>query len=157
MKKKSGLKSWRKVPSRLTIDASVFITYFLGEPEAQYVEELFESPKVSELLCSHLALSETFYILCRRKGSEFATDAMETLERTAYVRVQDSTELDYSAGIYKCSRKLSLADCYVLALARNTGSTALFARRERDLREEHQRSPLDVEFLFLEDLAKEKA
>ncbi|MGH7773604.1 MAG: PIN domain-containing protein [Candidatus Binatia bacterium] len=150
------MKGSPKVPNRVAIDASIFIAFLLDEPEAQYVEqELFDNPKVNEIHCSHLALSETFYILCRKKGVGFATEAMETLERTAYVRVHGSNELDYSAGGYKCSRKLSLADCYVLALAKLTNSAAIFARRERDLGEEHRKNPIDVELLFLEELTRD--
>ncbi len=78
---------------------------------------------------------------------------VSTLQKTGYITVLSSRELDAEAGKYKCERNLSLADCYVLALAKLLDATAVFARRERELAKELLRRPLDVEVLFLEDLA----
>lgn len=139
-----------RVPDRLAIDSSVLIAFFLGEPAGRKAkDEIFANPR-KEAHCSHLALAETFYILCRRKTRAFATEALETLERTGYVKTHTSTGLDYAAAAYKCERKLSLADCYVLAIAKEIKGAAAFAIRELELEKEQQRKPFDVDVLFLQ-------
>lgn len=146
------MKRSARIPSRLVLDSSVLIAYFLGEPTGRIVkEEILTDPR-KDLQCSHLALAETFYILCRSKGKAFAAEAMETLEKTGYLKPQASTDLDYSAAAYKCDRNLPLADCYVLALARKTRGTATFAQKESDLEEEEEKRPFDVNLLFLQDI-----
>jgi hypothetical protein len=71
--------------------------------------------------------------------------------KAQYASVTASDELDAAAGTYKCERAISLADCYVLGLAKLEQATALFARKERELEKEIKRKPLDVQVHFLED------
>ena len=148
------MKGSARVPSRLALDSSVLIAYFLGEPAGQVAKEEIFATTRKDLHFSHLALAETFYILCRSKGRGFAAESMETLERTGYLRPYASTDLDYAAAAYKCERNLPLADCYVLALAKKTRATATFARKESDLATEEQKRPFDVNLLFLQDLQR---
>ncbi len=146
------MKGSAKRPSRVAIDSSVLIAYFLGEPTGEWAKNNLFTDHGIETHCSHLALSETFYILCRTRNRKFASQAMDTLEKTGYLKLHESTELDYSAASYKCSRTLSLADCYVLALAGKIQGTATFTRREKDILNEQRARPIDVDILFLEDL-----
>ena len=136
------------------MDSSVLLAYFLGEKTGQTVkDQVFGNPKL-EAFASHLALSETFYILCRNRGEEYASTAMKTLESTGYLKIQESAILDYAAAHYKCERNINLADCYVLALAKNINGTALFARREIDIEKENKRSPFEVPLLFAEEISR---
>jgi len=101
--------------------------------------------------CSHLCLAELFYVLARRRDLRFAQDSATALVNTEYLDIVSTTELDVKAGSYKCRRGISLADCYVLAIAKINDACATFARREIDLVKEIEREPLDVEVAFLED------
>ena len=67
---------------------------------------------------------------------------MDNLEKTGYLKLGESTGLDYSAASHKCSRALSLADCYVLALAGKIRGMAAFARREKDIVNEQRVRPI---------------
>ena len=62
-----------------------------------------------------------------------------------------SDELDMAAGVFKCERAISLADCYVLGLAELEGATALFGRRESELEKEVKKKAFAVPVRFLED------
>jgi hypothetical protein len=62
-----------------------------------------------------------------------------------------SDELDMAAGTIKCERAISLADCYVLGLAKLEGVTALFAKREKELEKEIEERAFDIPVQFLED------
>ncbi len=145
------MKHSPELPSRLAIDSSVLIAYFLGEPEGEIAKQEILGSQHRTAYCSHLALSETFYVLCRRRNHKFALEALETLEKTAFVKFHQTTELDYAAGMQKCRRKISLADCYVLALAKNVQGAAVFAHRERDISAELEENAPNVNVLFLED------
>ncbi len=146
------MRASASLPNRLALDSSVLIAYFLGEKLGRIVKEQVLGNTLAETFVSHLTLAETFYILCRSKGEEFASKTMTTLENTGYLKMQESSGLDHIAARYKCSRKISLADCYVLALARNIQGAALFARREIDIEKEAKRSVFDIPILFLEDI-----
>jgi len=45
----------------------------------------------------------------------------------------------------------SLADCFILALAKKLGCKALFAKREVELEEELKKKSFDVEIVFIEE------
>ena len=55
-----------------------------------------------------------------------------------------------NAAEIKCERALALGDCYTIANAKVTGSIALFAFQEEELKSEMERKPFDVEILFIE-------
>lgn len=140
------------IPRQLSIDSSVILAYFFGE-------ELGEAIKASGILpsrrrtnyCARTAISESYYILCRNEGKDYANEAIQSLLLSDYVTVLSSDEIDIEAGRYKCSRALSLADCYVLAVAKVKHISAMFARRENDIRKELERQSFGVRALFLED------
>jgi predicted nucleic acid-binding protein len=142
------------LPSRLAIDSSVLIAYFLGEPTGDLAKREILGQRRA-VHCTHLALSETFYILCRARNDKFALEAMETLEKTGFVRLNESAQLDYAAGMQKCARKISLADCYVFALAKDIRGAAVFANHEKDVGTELRQNPPGVPVLFLQDLIAE--
>src|SRR5207245_9321590 len=114
------------------MEPSVLIAYFRGQPEGAIAKQSNLRKQHRTVHCGHLALSETFYILCRRRSQKFALEALETLEKTGLVRFHQTTELDYAAGMQKCRHKISLADCYVLALAKNVQASAVFAHAETE-------------------------
>src|SRR5438477_12802601 len=107
-----------ELPSRLAIDSSVLIAYFLGEPEGEIAKLEILGSQHSTVHCGHLALSETFYILCRRRSQKFALEAFETLEKTGLVRFHQSTELDLAAGMVTFRHKNFLADCYDVVIGK---------------------------------------
>jgi predicted nucleic acid-binding protein len=124
----------------------------LGEDLGDVVRSTGILPsKGKTLYCSRSTIAESFYILCGKDGKEYAEQSIQTLLASKYLSLLDSDELDMMAGGYKCSRSLSLADCYVLAVAKLKGIPAVFARREEDLEKELHKKPFDVRLAFLED------
>lgn len=148
------MKGKLDLPRELSIDSGVVLAYFLGEERGKIVKAAILPPKDRKVYSNRVAVSELFYILCRRRSEEFAHEATEALLKSGYISMISSDELDIEAGRYKCARGISLADCYVIALAKILNITALFARREEDLKKELAREAFDVKMLFLEDLTK---
>jgi predicted nucleic acid-binding protein len=141
----------QSLPSKLSIDSGVVLAYFLGEELGETVKSRIFPPNDTSLFCSRTVVSELFYILCRRRGDSFATEAVESFLRTNYVSILSSDDIDIEAGRYKCSRTISLADCYVLAVAKVQNASAVFAKKEDDISREVRRQPFDVKMFFLED------
>jgi predicted nucleic acid-binding protein len=104
------------------------------------------------LFFTRLGLAEVFYTLCRKNGINSARESIRTFAQTRYCTFEESDELAIEAASYKCERAVSLADCYVIALAKLRGSTAVFAKREREMVAEISRKKFDVPVVFLEDL-----
>ncbi|MFI5422280.1 MAG: PIN domain-containing protein [Nitrososphaerales archaeon] len=144
-------KQQQVLPNRISIDSGVVLAYFLGEGLGELVKTTILPPNDRSVFCSRTAISELFYILCRRKGDNFAGNAVESFLRTNYVSIVSSDDLDIEAGRYKCSRAISLADCYVLAVAKVQNASAVFAKKEDDIAREIRRRRFDVRILFLED------
>src|SRR5437667_320748 len=97
-----------ELPSRLAIDSSVLIAYFLGEPEGEIAKQEILGSQHRTVHCGHLALSETFYILCRRRSQKFALEALETLEKTGLVRFHQTTHRN-AENPYPSARILGVA------------------------------------------------
>lgn len=141
-------------PGVIAMDSSVLLAYLLGESLGEVVRSDILAREDVKAYLPGIAIAELFYILCRRKGEQFAKEATEALLQSGLASLVSHQQLDIRAGRYKCDRNLPLADCYVLALGRLLGGTAVFARREADLTHESSRKDLGVRVLFLEDLAK---
>ena len=136
---------------RLSIDSGVPIAYLLGEETGEFARtQIFQPGRI--LYFNRLGLAEVFYILCRRKGMNFAKENITTFLRTNYCTFEDSHELAIEAASYKCERAVSLPDCYVIALAKLTRSTAVFARKEKEIIAEMDKRKFDIPMVFLEDL-----
>ncbi len=125
-----------------------------GKQEArEHFEKLFGSLRGKKRVWEDLRqLRRSEKILCRARNDKFALGAMETLEKTGFVKFHESTRLDHVAGMQKCTRKISLADCYVFALARDIRGAAVFANHEKDVSAELEANPPGFPVVFLEDL-----
>jgi predicted nucleic acid-binding protein len=87
-------------------------------------------------------------------GRTQARSKVDNLVRSNYINLTDAGRLYANAAEIKCERALALGDCYTIANAKVTGSTALFAFREEELNREIKRKPFDVEIEFIEGLPR---
>jgi predicted nucleic acid-binding protein len=140
-----------ELPTRLSIDSGVILAYYLGEELGSVVKSRLFSSESRVIYYNRLCVAELFYVLCRRRGRAIAIDYTKTFVEAGYSSLVSLDELDLEAGAYKCERLISLADCYVLAVAKLMRAAALFARREEEIVKEMKAKPLGVEVLFLED------
>ncbi len=139
------------IPARLSVDSSVILVDLLGESQGALARTVLED-RLKKLYFPHTAIAEAYYILCRRRGHEYAEHAVFTFLEGMFTEVVSSEELDQAAGRYKCERSISLADCYVLAAAKLRNASALFAEPETDLAREIKSRNFDVDILFLTEL-----
>ena len=141
-----------RLPDRLSIDSGVILAYFLGEEIGALARsQIFEFAE-KRIYHNRLCVAELFYVLCRRRGIKAATYYVHAFLDAGHSVLSDSDENDITAGVCKCERAVSLADCYVIATAKSHSASAVFARHEKDLDAEIKRKRFDVDVLFLEDL-----
>ena len=103
------------------------------------------------IVTHELALVELRYILCRKLGKEAAWAKVEKLLGSGYIIVEDASDLMDAAASLKCERRISLPDCFTLALADRMRVTALFATKEVEIVREMEKIPFGVELGFIEE------
>lgn len=141
----------RDLKGKLAVDASALIELVYCESPGQKLKEALES-EIVEAWTTELAVSELRYILCRKIGWPESNERVEKILASGYIRIEDTSPLIEEASKTKCKRAISLPDCFTLALAQKIGGCALFAQKEKDLANEMQRKPFEVDILFLDKL-----
>jgi PIN domain nuclease of toxin-antitoxin system len=111
------------------IDASALIAFLRDEPGAGMVESVLLAPQ--KCYAHALNLCEVYYDFCRVSNQDTAEAAISDLFGLG---IEERTDMDSefwrNAGRLKAVyRKVSLADCCALALARRIGARLLSADR----------------------------
>ncbi|HEV2856717.1 MAG TPA: type II toxin-antitoxin system VapC family toxin [Thermoanaerobaculia bacterium] len=99
-------------------DACALIALLEDEPGAEVVEEILQDP-TNSCLINAVSACEVYYDLCRRGNTEDA-DTLEKLFAEYGLELLDALPSDLwkVAGKLKAEwRRVSLADCFALALA----------------------------------------
>jgi predicted nucleic acid-binding protein len=122
---------------------------YCDEP-GQKLKKALENDLV-EAWTTEVAVAELRYVLCRKLGWHQSTERVNKLLASGYIKVEDTLKLINQASKTKCRRAISLPDCFTLALAHQMAGNALFARKEKDLTDEMQKEPFEVNILFLEE------
>lgn len=108
------------------LDACAVIAFLQREPGAEVVAAILKNPR-SRCLIHAISACEVFYDLYRRSGEEDAS-ALEEILAVAGIEMVEimSSTLWRTAGKLKAEwRRVSLADCLVLALAQIERGTVL--------------------------------
>lgn len=100
------------------LDASAMIAFVTAEPGGSVVEELLADPQ-NQCFAHAANLCEVYYDACRRIGSTSAAQLISDLANSGlWFRSDMDLEFWQRAGRLKAvARRISLADCFGLALA----------------------------------------
>ena len=130
-------------------DASVLIDLLLSGPTKPLFEEIIANNV--KLCTTELAITEAQYIVCRAIGVNLAETKIDNLLSSNACDVICISSLRAMASKIKCSRAISIAECFIMALASARGIPALFATRETELDEELKKSPFLSVIYFLDE------
>lgn len=134
----------------VTLDTSAIMEYLMGTELGQTVKTYFETLKSEEkVYCSLYNLSETFYVLCRLKGEEYATEKVKEMLDSQMIEIYNTREMALETGRLKCENAISMGNCSCIATAKITESRPLFAHKEKELVNAMKKRPLATEILFL--------
>jgi uncharacterized protein with PIN domain len=137
-----------------SLDSGVLVEMLLGTPAGRMMSDsLLLDPPITAYTC-YFNLSEAEYVLCRLLDRTQARSKVDKLVRSNYINLTDVAELYANAAEIKFERALALGECYTIANAKVTGSIALFAFQEEDLKSEMEKKPFDVEIIFIEGLPR---
>jgi PIN domain nuclease of toxin-antitoxin system len=111
------------------IDASALIAFLRDEPGADVVENVLSAP--DKCYAHALNLCEVYYDFFRASNQDAAEAAISDL---LGLGIEDRTDMDSEfwrdpGGLKAVHRRVSLADCCALALARRLGARLVTADR----------------------------
>jgi uncharacterized protein with PIN domain len=115
-------------------DACALIAILEDEPGAEVVEDLLQEPG-NRCLIHAISACEVYYDLCRRGNMEDA-DTLEAIFAEYGLELLEALPSDLwkIAGKIKADwRKVSLADCFALAVAREEGILVTSDHHELDV------------------------
>ncbi|MCL5105299.1 MAG: type II toxin-antitoxin system VapC family toxin [Armatimonadetes bacterium] len=116
----------------LVIDANAILALFHNEPGGVEVGEMIDDPN-NTCYMHAVNLCEVYYDYFRTNGMLDATSAVDDLSETSLIVREDMDKgFWHEAGTHKAVRKLSLADCFCLTLARRLGARLITADHEFD-------------------------
>lgn len=140
----------KELVGNIAFDTSVILELLYSTIHGIKLKEALKTEKAHGNI-SEMTITETKYILCRKLGDEEAQARIKNLLDSGYITVHEDSKLIEYAAKFKCKRRLSLPDCFTLALAKKMDVPALFAKKEDELIKEISKEPFDIDIWFLED------
>jgi predicted nucleic acid-binding protein len=107
-------------PKALVFDAWSIMAYFEDEPAGERVEELIANAHENEisLLMGVVNVGEVWYILAREVSEVEADSTISELRQMGIEFVDADWGLAQEAARFKSKHKMSFADCFAAALAK---------------------------------------
>ena len=102
------------------LDSWAIISYFQDEPAAERVEQIISDAHEGNipLLMSVINASEIWYIKARRSSASAADSAIHELRQLGVRFADVDWALAVEAGRFKAKHRMSFADCFAAALAK---------------------------------------
>lgn len=109
-----------KKPKSIVLDSWAVIAYLEGEEAAEKVADIIADAHENQipLLISVVNAGEVWYIVARETSVTDADVSIKQLRDLGVQFVDADWELAKSAGYFKSRNKMSFADCFAAALAR---------------------------------------
>ena len=112
-------------------DSWAILAYAYNEPAADDVENLLvESTRLQNAWMSSINLGEVWYSLARRKSRDIADQQLGILAQIGLERVEVDWPMVLQAADYKSRHKISYADAFAAALAKQRNAELVTGDRE---------------------------
>lgn len=115
----------REVVSIYVFDTSAWLTLIGDEAGADTVQELLEKVRAGEVivLASFMSFMEVYYITLQERDTEEAQARVRLMAALPILRVESTQSLGILAAELKAAHRLSVADAWIAALAKERGAT----------------------------------
>lgn len=109
-------------PRVIVLDSWAIIAYFEEGPSADRVAEILSDAHQNTvpLRMSVINVGEVWYSFARRASEERAEEAIEEIQKLGIEFVNVDWKLTRAAAALKAKHKMSYADCFAAALAKQT-------------------------------------
>lgn len=113
-------------------DASALICYFDGEPNAMKIANILEDINDNNLqsYLSVINLGEIYYHFLRTGGIKTAQNIFNLIKTLPINVIDANEEQSLKAALIKAFNKMSYADCFAAALAKQNNAALITSDRE---------------------------
>jgi len=103
------------------LDTSAWLTLIEDEPGADTVQRILEEARTGEsiVLVSFMTFMEVYYVTLQERGPEEARQRVELMVAVPALRVESNMSLGLVTAELKATHRLSVADAWIAALARD--------------------------------------
>jgi ribonuclease VapC len=107
-------------PKTIVLDSWAIMSYLQDEPSAEKVADMIADAHEEDvpLLMSVVNAGEVWYIIARRTSEADADRSLRQLRQLGIEMVDADWEIAHQAGKFKAKNKMSFADCFAAALAK---------------------------------------
>jgi uncharacterized protein with PIN domain len=107
-------------PKTIVLDSWAIMSYLQGEPSAEKVADIIADAHEDDvpLLMSVVNAGEVWYIIARRTTDADADRSIRQLKQLGIEMMDADWETAHEAGKFKAKNKMSFADCFAVALAK---------------------------------------
>jgi ribonuclease VapC len=107
------------------LDTSAWFTLIEDEAGADHVQELLERARAGDIvvLVSFMSFMEVYYITLQERDENEAQARLDLMAALPGLRVDSTAALGLLAGELKAKHRLSVADAWIAALARERNAT----------------------------------
>jgi ribonuclease VapC len=107
-------------PKTVVLDSWAIMSYLQGEPSAERVADIIADAHEENipLLMSVVNAGEVWYIIARKTSEAEADRSLRQLKQLGIEMVDADWEIAHEAGKFKAKNKMSFADCFAAALAK---------------------------------------
>jgi ribonuclease VapC len=107
------------------VDTSAWLALIEDEAGADAVKGLLEKAKAGEVvvLVSFMSFMEVYYITLQEREQSEAQARIDLMAALPVLRVESTRTLSVLAGELKADHRLSVADAWIAALAKERGAT----------------------------------
>lgn len=114
------------------LDTYSLIAYIEAEPGADKMKEIFRAARDSgkPLLLSVVNWGEVYYITLREEGAQRAEEVAHLLSTLPIQVVPADLDLTKQAAQFKATKKMSYADCFAAALAKQRKAEVVTGDKE---------------------------
>lgn len=111
-------------PGSIVLDSWAMMAYLQGEKAAKKVVDILADAHANgdSLLMSVVNAGEVWYTIAQRAGTDRAEEAIELLRSLGIKFIDIDWATTQIAASYKAKGKISYADCFAAALAKQTNS-----------------------------------
>jgi predicted nucleic acid-binding protein len=107
-------------PKTIVLDSWAIMSYFQGEPSAERVADIIADAHEDNipLIMSVVNAGEVWYIIARRTSESDADRSLRELKQLGIELIDADWDIAHDAGRFKTKHKMSFADCFAAALAK---------------------------------------
>jgi ribonuclease VapC len=107
------------------LDTSAWLTLIEDEAGSDMVQEILEQAKASEVvvLVSFMSFMEVYYVTLQERDEKEALERVNLIAALPVLRVESTRALNILAAELKAIHRLSVADVWIAALAKERGAT----------------------------------